>query len=248
MFKTCVLRAAVLTLGGAMAVAAIAAPAGAAVTTGWSFENATSTNTGTTPTFTTGGSGSNLNSDLGTVAGTATATHVSASTVWSNPAGNGSAKTLSSNNWAIGDYYQFTTSTTGVTGVQLLLDQTSSSTGPAGFKVAYSIDGGSNFTDLPGGAYTIDSSISFSSASEKTTTPPRYLFSGGGAFDNRSSLIIRLVDTLAPSATGGTSRIDNVQVGTGLTPEPSGLGLLSLGGLMLVRRRRPGFVRPVMVV
>ena len=62
--------------------------------------------------------------------------------VWSNPAGNGSAKSLSSNNWATGDYYQFTLtiSDSEFSGLGLSVyrfDQTGSNTGPKDFQLSY---------------------------------------------------------------------------------------------------------------
>src|SRR5690242_3123267 len=45
-------------------------------------------------------------------AGAATGFHAGATT-YSSPAGNGSAKSFSSNTWAVGDYYQFQVSTLG---------------------------------------------------------------------------------------------------------------------------------------
>jgi hypothetical protein len=202
------------------------------VLTGWSFEGATVAATpGQAPTVTAGGTGSNINSDLGTVFGTATALHAGAATVYSTPAGNGSTKSFSSNTWATGDYYQFSTSTTGQTGIQLLFDATSSGTGPSGFKVSYSTDGGSTFADLPGGTYTNSSASSFSAGTTLTTTPPRQFFDGGGAFDNIASLVVRLVDTSTTGAAAGTSRVDNFEIGQNLATVPEPTSLAMVGGV-----------------
>lgn len=233
------LKARMLCLGAAAALAAAATAGRAATVTGFTFENVTvGSAAGTTPSVTAGGSGSSVNSDLGVVAGTVTALHASNLTVYSTPAGNGSAKSFSSNNWGIGDFYQINTNTSGVTGVQLLFDQTSSGTGPAGFKVSYSTDGGTSFTDLPGGSYTINPAVAFSSGTENPNVPPRFLFSFNGALDDVPNAVIRLVDTTAPGGTAGTSRIDNVIVGTNLVPEPGALGLLGLAAAGFLRRPR----------
>src|SRR5205085_326945 len=99
----------------------------------WTFEAVTTTNTGTTPSVSVG----SVTADQGTqTAGSAfTGNHASASTTWSNPAGNGSTKSLSSNNWAINDYYQFSFSMTGYNSLSITFDQTGSSTGPRDFKI-----------------------------------------------------------------------------------------------------------------
>ena len=78
-------------------------------------------------------------------AGTATGSHAAVST-YSTPAGNGSVHSYSSNQWQIGDYYQFQVSTVGQSQIGLVFDQTSSATGPRDFKVQYSTNG-TTFTD-----------------------------------------------------------------------------------------------------
>ena len=48
--------------------------------------------------------------------GNASGTHASSATIWSSPNGNGSAQSFNSSRWTVGDYYQFTTSTLGMSG------------------------------------------------------------------------------------------------------------------------------------
>src|SRR5262245_5221908 len=74
----------------------------------WGFEGVTTTNTGQTPII---GGSSAADSGALTTGSAFTGFHTSASTVWSNPAGNGSTKSVSSDHWGIGDYYQFLFST-----------------------------------------------------------------------------------------------------------------------------------------
>src|SRR4051812_10664823 len=62
--------------------------------------------------------------------GSAFGSHTATATVYSSPAGNGSARSFSSNNWVVGDYYQFNVPTTLLQDIMISFDQTSSSTGP----------------------------------------------------------------------------------------------------------------------
>src|SRR6185295_16987078 len=96
----------------ALGVALIFAPnlrsasAASVVMAAWGFEGVTvSASAGQTPTIT----GGSATADSGAlVAGSSVgAFHTSSATVWSTPAGNGSAKSLSANNWSVGDYFQF---------------------------------------------------------------------------------------------------------------------------------------------
>jgi hypothetical protein len=91
--------------------------------------------------------------------------HAGAAT-WSTPAGNGSAKSLSSNVWAPGDYVQFKASASNFYNLSVMYEQTGSSTGPKEFKLQYSTDG-TTFNDY-GSIYNVVqgsySSSSFSAA------------------------------------------------------------------------------------
>jgi hypothetical protein len=213
----------------ALSLALIAASADGAVITKWAFE------TYTPPDSTAATSGPHA-ADVGT--GQALGVHASAATAWSTPVGNGSANSFSSNTWAVGDFYQFQTSTTGFNGITLLFDQTRSSTGPSDFKVRYSTDG-TNFIDAPGAAYTV-TPLTFTSLTEQTTSPPRFGFdfSSITALDNQPSVTFQMVSTSAPGAPAGTNRIDNVTIGTDPVPEPAGVGLLALAAAGAVGRRR----------
>lgn len=217
------------------AAISVAAPmASAAIISSWNFEGLTVSSTPATSPSPTAGS---LNSD--TANGALTGVHASASSVWSTPAGNGSTKSLSVNNWGTGDYWQFTSDTTGNTGIMLLVDATRSGTGPADFKVQYSSTGAAGpYTDFAN--YTI-LQVTFSGGLENTNSPPRFLFdlSGVAALDNNPNAAFRLTQTSATGATGGTQRIDNVVVGTGLTiPEPASAAFGLIAATALLRRRK----------
>lgn len=101
----------------------------------WTYETSQPTNTGATIT--------GIVPEIGV--GIASGMHADSSTVYSHPSGNGSVNSFSANRWAIGDYYQFQVATLGFSDIKLSWDQTRSSTGPATWDLAYSIDG-ANFT------------------------------------------------------------------------------------------------------
>jgi uncharacterized protein len=155
-----------------------------------------------------------------TGAGNAGGVHTSASTAWSAPVGNGSASSFSSNNWSVGNYYQFSISSAGFTGISVSWDQTGSGTGPRDFRLAYSTDG-TNFTDFY--SYSLPSpAVSWSSGSTSLATKFSSDLSSVTALDNQPSIYFRLIDNSATSitgatvATGGTGRVDNFTVrGTG---------------------------------
>jgi hypothetical protein len=174
-------------------------------------------------------------------AGSALGFHAGAS-VYSNPAGNGSAESFSSTLWAVGDYYQFNLSTVGYSGIGLSFDQTSSSTGPRDFDLTYSTDGVS-FSTV--GSYMVLQNGAVPNASWSTSTyQSAYTFgydlSSIIAIDNASSVYFRLVNssTATPTggtvAAGGTHRVDNFTVY--VVPEPT--GLVAFGGLLLLAGRK----------
>ncbi len=149
--------------------------------------------------------------------GNATNPHSSGGVTYSNFVGNGSAESFSSDKWSDGDYYQFTTSTSGYEDIFLTIHQTSSSSGPKNFKVQYSTDG-SSFTDLSGGSYVLTNDSWSSSGSPKTESIYSFDLSSVSSLDNKASIYIRLTQVGTTSvdggsvATGGTNRVDNVTI------------------------------------
>jgi hypothetical protein len=207
--------AAKLLVTSAAAVATIAIFCGRAsatndVVTQWNFDTATAS--GSSLTF------GPIPASSGT--GSATGTHAAAAT-WSTPVGNGSAKSFSVNTWAIGDYYQFQTSTTGDTDLGLLFDQVSSNTGPKDFKVQYSLTGlAGSFTDL--GSYVVQPNSDPAWSSVGPSVPigiDTDAFTLPVSLENQSSVFFRMAATSTnPAAAGstfgagGTDRIDNVTI------------------------------------
>ena len=96
------------TLWAASAAIAMSLPAQAVTVVQWDFEGST-----TPADLTDSGTSPSVAASLGS--GTALGVHAGSATDWSTPAGNGSANSFSSNTWAVGDYYQFSFSTSGFT-------------------------------------------------------------------------------------------------------------------------------------
>jgi PEP-CTERM motif len=201
----------------------------------WTFESSFSGITGTSTTL--GG----ISPEFGT--GTASGVHAGAAT-WSSPAGNGSPHSFSVNTWAIGDYFQFQTSTLGLNNILVTFDQTSSGTGPRDFKFAFSTDG-TTFTQF-GSDYVVLANASPNPVWNSSTASPIYSYSFNlssvPALNNASAVYFRIVDDSTVSANGGTvavtgtDRIDNFTVQ--VVPEPSTTVLAGLGLFALVLSRR----------
>lgn len=187
-----------------------------------------------------------------TGSGLALGTHANSSAAYSNPAGNGSYQSFSVNNWGVDDYWQFSVSTLNYSGITLSWDQTSSSTGPRDFQLAYSTDG-LTFTDF-GSPYNV-AAISWVSGSAKTSSSFSADITAVTTLNNQANVYFRLTDVSTISANGGTvgttgaDRIDNFTVcGTpagAAVPEPStclagALLLLPLGvsAIRVLRKRR----------
>ena len=169
------------------------------------------------------GTGSNM-ADLGfqTTNSTFDGLHVAGitttsagTTVWSTPAGNGSAKSLSSNFWAPGDYVQFKANASNYYNLALTYDQTGSATGPKEFKLQYSTDG-TNFTDF-GTTYNVVQG-SWSVGSNSTAYRISFDLSTLPVLNNNSIVYFRVVNTSSIANNGGSvltagsSRLDNFTV------------------------------------
>lgn len=180
--------------------------------------------------------------------GTAMGVHTGAS-VYSSPSGNGSVHSLSSNTWAVGDYYQFSLSTVGATGIFVAFGQTGSNTGPGSFDLTYSVNGGAFTSATTGTGYAVTND-SWSSATTKPISFKEFDLSSVAALDNAASVVFRVVDLSTVAITGGTvattgtGRVDDFNVSTGgfVTPAPEPASYVyilgGLGGLCLIVRRR----------
>jgi len=227
--------------------ATIAASASSSVVVGWTMPTAFPTGAGNVPTGTSylppGPNGPGV-ADQGTnTAGSQIrSVHAAAAATYTSPAGNGSPYSFSSNNWNTGDFYEISFSPAGITdSLMLSWDQARSSTGPAAFKVAISLNGGAfmdlfNYTVLQSGGGGAPGTWS------STTYNALYTFETWlgvlwepGALP--SSVVIRFVNREAfASAATGSNRIDNVFVK--IIPAPGAVALLGVAGLAASRRRR----------
>jgi hypothetical protein len=168
--------------------------------------------------------------------------HISVNADWSSPAGNGSLHSFSGNEWAVGDYWQFSTESTSYENVTIAWDQTGSATGPRNFQLQYSTDG-STFSNFV--SYSLASpAVSWSTVAPVVTTSFSFDLSSILALNNDSSIYFRLAveNNIAINGTtvaaGGTDRIDNVVVSGTAVPAPGALALLGLSGLVGRNRRR----------
>lgn len=218
-----------MKMAAVLVAASFAAAAQADVIASWTFETSVPATAG--PHAPEVGSGSALGS------------HASGSAVYSNPAGNGSPESFSSNFWSVGDYYQFQVDATGYEEISITWDQTSSSTGPRDFDLQWSTDG-INFTTIT--AYQPLVNGAPNPPWNATTSSPLYTNSvtGPGNLDGQATVYFRLTQTTNIAENGGTvagtgtDRVDNIIIEGSPVPTPGSFALLGLGGLVAMRRRR----------
>ena len=222
--------------GYCFALQLLAASANAQTIAQWTFETLGSFG---------GSSGhwaTNISSEVG--GGTASIFHQVNGAGWVRSTGNGSPGSLSSSNWAVGDFYQFALSTAGFTNIGLSFDLASASGGPARSVLEYSTDGSSFSTYGPTNTLF---AIGFPNPTWSSTTYNsiytfNYDLTSVSQLNDASVVYFRLLDTSTTSAGGGTvngggsERVDNFTVT--VVPEPQGMLMLGLLALFRPGRRR----------
>jgi len=220
------------------AVLAVATSASADLVCGWTITTAFPTGTGNVPTGVTYGVGAGDQGAL-TAGSSLDSVHANAAATYTSPAGNGSQYAFSSNNWAIGDYYQAKFSTLGFTdAITVTWDQARSSTGPSAFEVIFSTDGGTNW-NVALASYTVLQSGGGGAPGTWSSTTYNALYTNTLAIagiENTAEVLVRFRSTVAGAATG-SNRIDNVMVYSGAVPAPGAIALLGIAGLVGRRRR-----------
>ncbi len=161
----------------------------------------------------------------------------------SNPAGNGSAESFSSNGWNDGEYYQFTTNTTGAQDITISFAQAASGTGPRDFQFQYSTDGIS-YTNF--GAVYVGPTSDFNGGVFNQANVLEFDLTSITALNNQANVGFRVAVAGTASenggtiASGGTFRMDDFEIRATAVPEPSSMafvGLVMLGGTWIRRRR-----------
>lgn len=165
--------------------------------------------------------------------------------VISNPAGNGSADSMSSTLWNVGDNHEFRVSSAGYQNLSITWDQTSSNTGPRDFDLQVSTDGGATYSNIM--SYMVLANGTPNAAwSAGGGRVAAYTFSAllGVSAANLADLRVRFTQSSTVAANGGTvagtgtDRVDNVQISGDLIPTPGALALVGVAGLAGLRRRR----------
>ena len=232
MKKNTMIKASLFAIG---LVSLLASAASGAVIAGWSMSTAiAAATTGTNYTYGA--------ADLGALtSGTSlSGFHTASATTWSSPTGNGGTYSLSSNNWATGDYYQVSMATTGYSDISVSWDQTRSSTGPAAFGLSMSTDGGANFTTLLASYTVFQAGLTGSGTSTWNSTTNQTGFTTttiiGISAANQGNILLRF-SSLSTTAAAGTNRVDNISVTGAVVPAPGAIALIGLAGLISRRRR-----------
>lgn len=222
----------------ALVASSIVSTVSADLVAGWTIPAAFPTNPPPSGTFYSAGA-----ADLGANAfgSELSSSHIATATAYTSPAGNGSPFSFSSNNWAIGDYYEARFSTVGFDTLSVSWDQARSSTGPSTFELIMSVDGGQTFTTLLSSYAVLQSGGGGAPGTWSSVTyNPIYTMTQAldTSADNIGEVILRFRAITAAGGASGSSRIDNIFINGSAVPAPAASALVGLAGLVGSRRRR----------
>jgi hypothetical protein len=175
----------------------------------------------------------NITAEVGS--GTASAWHHSVFPVdYTFVNGNGSYRAFGvTNDWTVGDFFQFAISTAGYQNIAISYDQAGNLTGPGTFFLEYSIDG-RTFTKF-GSDYKVNVGH-WTYSSTSTTNSFSFDLSSVTSINGQPTVYFRVVDGSTVAIGGGTvsgyeeDGIDNFLVSAQPVPEPSTMALAVLGG------------------
>jgi len=154
---------------------------------------------------------------------------------YTNPLGNGSSTSFTSNRWRAGDFIQFTTSTIGFTDIELSWDWTRSGTGAESFALQWSTNG-VQFSTLMNELFITPITWSSNTFNPASRVGPLTLPAGAA---DQNEVHVRLMAIADAPGVTGTVRFDNIQMSGMSLPAP-GAALLLGGAAIPGRRRRPG--------
>ncbi len=172
--------------------------------------------------------------------------------------GNGSSRSLSTSNLAVGDFFQFAVSTIGYTNIAVSFDQTSARiVGPRDFYFEYS-ENGLTFTKFGSPYMVLSNSVSannegsglattaWNSTTYQSAFTKSFNLGALTSINNANEIYFRLVvgdytNVMGNATTiNGLTAIDNFTVTGALSPapEPATLALAAVGGLACFLARR----------
>ena len=148
--------------------------------------------------------------------------HALATTVYSTLEGNGSANSLRTAYWSVGDYYQVKVNTLNYGSISVSWDQARNSAGPGTFDLVMSTNGGSTWTTLLPGYSVIVAGATETGTDAWNVTTYQSAFTRTiqvPTASNQASVLFRMKSTVAATSSTAANRIDNIVIsGTRLNP------------------------------
>jgi hypothetical protein len=160
--------------------------------------------------------------------------HALSNSSFSGIPGFGSTHSMSADNWSIGDFFEFQTSTFGYTNIAISFDQFRSSSGPLDWNFEYSTNGSLFTTAL---TYSATNLTAWTVGAHQSIYTFSVDLSSLSALANDTNVYFRIVADSVPGGTAGTSGVNNFLVsGNPIpVPEPSSAALVGLAGFFCAR-------------